>query len=143
MITVSFTWGLWLRETTGLQMAMVLLTLYLVAVCILISLNSITHNVILYFIVLSLLAGILCLAFTTENILVFYICFEATLIPMFLMVLGWGARSQKMRAAFYLFFFTLISSLMMLLSLVKLYALTGSLYLGELRGLELPYFYQK
>ena len=138
-----FSWDIIQSPYSTLQWAMVWLTLYLITICILISMNSVNYNVLLYLGCLVFMGFILVVAFLTEHVLIFYICFESTLVPMFFMVLGWGARNQKMRAAFYLFFFTLISSLMMLLGLVKLYFLTGTLHLSELRSLEVPFYYQK
>lgn len=79
----------------------------------------------------------------TSSILIFYILFEASLIPMFLLVIGWGSRLERSRAAYYLFFYTFISSILMLLSIVKLYILTGTLNIEILACSNIPIFYQK
>ena len=50
--------------------------------------NSVNYNVLLYLGCLVFMGFILVVAFLTEHVLIFYICFESTLVPMFFMVLG-------------------------------------------------------
>lgn len=52
------------------------------------------------------------------DLLIFYIAFEATLIPIFLLVLGWGYQPERVSASFYLLFYTLAASLPLLLSIL-------------------------
>lgn len=119
------------------------LTAYLNAICVLVSVNSIKTNMNLFLIFIFSLHIILCGIFITNSILVFYILFEASLIPMFLLVIGWGSRLERSRAAYYLFFYTFISSILMLLSVVKLYILTGTLNIEVISFTNIPIFYQK
>lgn len=53
--------------------------------------------------------------FRTSNILIFYILFEATLVPIFLLVIGWGYQPERVKASYYLLFYTLTASLPLLL----------------------------
>lgn len=76
--------------------------------------------------------------FTALDIVVFYICFEAVLIPMFLIIGVWGARQEKIRAAYYFFFFTLLGSVFMLLAIFKIYSLTGTTDYQALLNIRLP-----
>ena len=76
--------------------------------------------------VLFILEGFLFIAFTTSNLLVFYIGFEATLLPMYLLIGAWGSRSRKVKANFYFFLYTSVSSLVTLLGLLLLYHCTGT-----------------
>jgi NADH:ubiquinone oxidoreductase subunit 4 (subunit M) len=69
----------------------------------------------------------LILVFSLSNILAFYVFFEATLIPMFLLIGYFGSRFRKIKAAFYFFFYTFIGSIFMLFGLFSLYVLLGSL----------------
>ena len=65
--------------------------------------------------------------FSFANMLLFYVSFEATLIPMFVLIGFFGSRYRKIKAAFYLFFYTFLGSIFMLIGLFSLYILIGSL----------------
>lgn len=80
--------------------------------------------------------------FSSSNIMIFYITFETTLIPMFIMIGVWGYRQEKITAAYYFFFYTLIGSLLMLLSIFKIYDLTGTLNYHNLLTVEIPEYLQ-
>ena len=67
-----------------------------------------------------LMVFFLLLRFTTSNLLLFYIAFEASLVPIFLLVLGWGYQPERIRASFYLLFYTLSASLPLLLGVLFL-----------------------
>lgn len=66
-------------------------------------------------------------SFSTNNLLMFYILFEASLIPIFLLVIGWGYQPERVGASYYLLFYTLTASLPLLLGIF-----TVSLNLGTL-----------
>lgn len=76
-------------------------------------------------------------SFYTTSILFFYIGFESTLLPMFILVGKWGSRKQRTEASFYLFLFTLAGSLLLLVGLIGLVVLTGSPFYPYLETLEL------
>lgn len=129
--------------TYNLGIILISLTAYLNIICVLVSMGSIKANLKYFLLLLLILFCILLGLFITENILIFYIFFESSLIPMFLLVIGWGSRLEKSRAAYYLFFFTLISSVLMLISIIKLYLLTGTLNIKFLSSISVPIYYQK
>nr|AYE40831.1 NADH dehydrogenase subunit 4 [Daphnia magna] len=60
----------------------------------------------------------LVVSFSTSNLLMFYIMFESTLIPIFLMVMGWGYQPERVSASFYLLFYTLTASLPLLMGIL-------------------------
>lgn len=66
-------------------------------------------------------------SFSTSNFLIFYILFEATLIPIFLLVMGWGYQPERIKASYYLLFYTLLASLPLLLGLFKIQNIVHSL----------------
>jgi NADH-quinone oxidoreductase subunit M len=69
-----------------------------------------------------LLIGIFLIGcFIVEDLLLFYIFFEAILIPMYILVGLWGSRERKIRAVYLLFFYTLVSSLFFLLGILYLF----------------------
>jgi len=127
----------------GLGFIFIGLTLYLNFVCILTSIRSIKSNFNLFLSLLGFMSLVLVGVFTTDNLLLFYILFESSLIPIFLLVIGWGSREEKIRAGYYLFFFTLVSSLLMLLTIIKLYWLAGSLSVSYLKTISFPIIVQK
>lgn len=59
---------------------------------------------------LTILWGLSVLCFVTKDLLVFFMSFEATLVPLYLLVGYYGSRSEKLRAAMYLFVYTLVGS---------------------------------
>lgn len=64
--------------------------------------------------------------FTVLDLFGFYILFEAVLIPMFLIIGIYGSRVQKIEAAYYFFFYTLIGSILMLLAILYIYSISGT-----------------
>ena len=120
-------------ETTGLVFGLdgislffVILTGLLIPICILASWDTIKIMLREYLLCFLGLEVILFGVFTVLDLLGFYILFEAVLIPMFLVIGVWGARKEKIRASYYFFFYTLIGSLLMLLSIIYIYSLTGT-----------------
>lgn len=57
---------------------------------------------------------------------IFFIFFESTLIPMFLLINIWGSRTRKIYASYLLFSFTLVGSLFILLAIFFIYLTKGS-----------------
>lgn len=64
--------------------------------------------------------------FSILDLLLFYIFFESVLIPMYLIVGIWGSRERKIRAAYFFFLYTLLGSVLMLLSILYIYYQAGS-----------------
>jgi NADH-ubiquinone oxidoreductase chain 4 len=60
----------------------------------------------------------LILSFSTSNALLFYIIFEATLVPIFLLIIGWGYQPERVTASYFLLFYTLRASLPLLLRIL-------------------------
>lgn len=63
----------------------------------------------------------LLISFRTSNFMIFYVIFEASLIPIFLLVLGWGYQPERVSASYYLLFYTLTASLPLLIGLISAY----------------------
>nr|QAX91396.1 NADH dehydrogenase subunit 4 [Parastacus brasiliensis] len=70
---------------------------------------------------------LLLLTFCSTDYLMFYVSFESSLIPMFIMILGWGYQPERIQAGVYMLFYTLFASLPLLVSLISLYKSGGSL----------------
>nr|YP_009991631.1 NADH dehydrogenase subunit 4 [Fregata magnificens]QNN84453.1 NADH dehydrogenase subunit 4 [Fregata magnificens] len=73
------------------------------------------------------------LAFSTTELMLFYISFEATLIPTLILITRWGNQPERLSAGIYLLFYTLISSLPLLVTILHLHTQTGTLYLPMLK----------
>jgi len=71
-----------------------------------------------YKVVLWALLVCLYVSFLRGNILIFYIFFEISLVPLMLLILGWGYQRERVQASFYLFMYTLVGSLPLLMVLL-------------------------
>nr|AVJ52492.1 NADH dehydrogenase subunit 4 [Hotea curculionoides] len=69
----------------------------------------------------------LLLTFSTDNLLIFYISFESSLIPTLFLILGWGYQPERLLAGYYLLFYTLFASLPLLLGIFYIMKCVGSL----------------
>lgn len=74
----------------------------------------------------------LLIIFSILDLFLFYVFFEAILIPMYLTIGVWGSRQRKIRAVYLFFFYTLCGSIFMLLGILYIYSVTGSLNLEYL-----------
>nr|YP_009254368.1 NADH dehydrogenase subunit 4 [Caridina cf. nilotica HMG-2016]ANC75341.1 NADH dehydrogenase subunit 4 [Caridina cf. nilotica HMG-2016] len=72
----------------------------------------------------------LVLTFSSQDYLLFYICFETSLIPTLVLILGWGYQPERLQAGVYMLFYTLFGSLPLLVSLISLYKSGGTLVFG-------------
>lgn len=75
----------------------------------------------LFSFIIILILFFLIISFSTSNFIIFYVIFEASLIPIFLLVLGWGYQPERVSASYYLLFYTLTASLPLLIGLISAY----------------------
>ena len=108
----------------GISLWFVLLTAFINVVVIIASWESITTRVNQYMAAFLILSGLMIGVFTALDGLLFYVFFEATLIPMYLIIGIWGGPN-RIYAAFKFFLYTLLGSLLMLVALVYLYNKSG------------------
>src|SRR5215475_3781617 len=109
----------------GISMWLVVLTTFLSPLCVLISWNSVHERVKEFFILLLILETALIGVFTSLDLFLFYFFWEATLIPMALLI-GVFGHERKVYAAVKFFMYTMIASVFMLAAILWLYAHTGS-----------------
>nr|QSF20085.1 NADH dehydrogenase subunit 4 [Xenapatidea procincta] len=74
-----------------------------------------------------LLLLFLFLTFSVSNLLMFYLFFECSLIPVLFLIMGWGLQLDRIQAGLYLFFYTLFASLPFLLSIIYIYSFYSTL----------------
>ncbi len=108
----------------GISLWFVLLTAFINVVVIIASWESITERVNQYMASFMILSGIMIGVFSALDGILFYVFFEATLIPMYLIIGIWGGPN-KIYAAFKFFLYTLLGSLLMLIALIFLYTKSG------------------
>ncbi len=109
----------------GISMWLVVLTTFLSPLCVLISWKSVHDRVKEFFILLLLLETALIGVFVSLDLFLFYFFWEATLIPMAL-IIGIFGHERRVYAAVKFFLFTMIGSVFMLAAIIWLYAQTGS-----------------
>ena len=93
----------------GVSLMLIFLTLILYCVAIISSQNIKTLNILMFLVNFVILCVILC--FLMYDLLIFYMLFEALLIPMFLIILLYGSRERKIIAAYKFFLYTFIGSI--------------------------------
>nr|WRO44697.1 NADH dehydrogenase subunit 4 [Asiopodabrus sp. 'satoi']WRO44995.1 NADH dehydrogenase subunit 4 [Asiopodabrus sp. 'cheni'] len=107
----------------------ILLTLWILGLMILASEKIITMNFFsnLFILMLMILMISLFLVFSSMNLFIFYIFFEISVIPTLILILGWGYQPERIQAGVYMFFYMLLTSLPMMISIFYLYGKFNSL----------------
>ncbi|MEO7939231.1 MAG: NADH-quinone oxidoreductase subunit M [Burkholderiaceae bacterium] len=108
----------------GISLWFVLLTAFINLVVVIAGWEVITRRVNQYMGAFLILSGIMIGVFSALDGLLFYVFFEATLIPMYLIIGIWGGPN-KIYAAFKFFLYTLLGSLLLLIALIFLYTKSG------------------
>lgn len=115
----------------GFSMPFVLLTTFLMPFCILASWESIQNRVKEYMIAFLVLEATMIGVFVALDLVLFYLFFEAGLIPMFLIIGIWGGK-RRIYASFKFFLYTLLGSVLMLLAIMAMYWHAGTTDIVEL-----------
>ena len=109
----------------GISMLFVILTTFLMPLCILASWESISTRVKEYMIAFLVLETLMIGVFCALDLMLFYLFFEGGLIPMFLIIGIWGGK-RRVYASFKFFLYTLLGSVLMLLALMAMYFHAGT-----------------
>nr|AYN73536.1 NADH dehydrogenase subunit 4 [Momotus momota] len=128
--------SLW-AGTDQLSSPLLTLTCWLLPLMILASQNHLQHEPLarkrIFLSTLITAQPLIILAFSTTELMLFYISFEATLIPTLILITRWGNQPERLSAGIYLLFYTLASSLPLLITLLYLSSQTGTLHLTMLK----------
>ena len=108
----------------GISLWFVLLTAFITVIVVIAGWEAITSRVNQYMGAFLILSGLMIGVFSALDGLLFYVFFEATLIPMYLIIGIWGGPN-KIYAAFKFFLYTLLGSLLLLVALIFLYVKSG------------------
>lgn len=121
----------------GISMLFVILTTFLMPFCILASWTSIEKRLKEYMIAFLILEVFMVGVFVSLDIVLFYVFFEAGLIPMFLIIGVWGGK-DRVYASYKFFLYTLLGSVLMLLAIMAMYWQAGTTSIPELLAYDFP-----
>ncbi len=137
----------------GISILFVLLTTFIMPICILASWDSIKSRVADYMIAFLVLETLMIGVFCSLDLFLFYVFFEGSLIPMFLIIGVWGSKGTKEFAGFTLpsrvyaalkfFLYTLIGSLLLLVAMAWMYKQAGTTDIVALQQFDFPAGAQK
>nr|UFK29141.1 NADH dehydrogenase subunit 4 [Geomys knoxjonesi] len=120
-----------------LSMPLLILTSWLTPLMIMASQNHMNKEPLLwkktYISLLITLQTLLIMTFSATELIMFYILFEATLIPTLIIITRWGNQAERLKAGSYFLFYTLVGSIPLLIALVYLYKTTGTLNILSLQ----------
>jgi len=122
----------------GLSMWFVVLTALITVVTIISAWEVITVRVAQYLAAFLILSGLMIGVFSTADGMLFYVFFEATLIPMYIIIGVWGG-ANRVYAAFKFFLYTLMGSLLMLIALLYLYTQTHTFDIATWQALKIGF----
>ena len=108
----------------GISFWLIVLTAFITVIVVIAGWEVITERVGQYMAAFLILSGLMIGVFSAQDAMLFYVFFEATLIPMYIIIGGWGGPN-KIYAAFKFFLYTLLGSLLMLVALIYLYNEAG------------------
>jgi NADH-quinone oxidoreductase subunit M len=126
----------------GLSIPFLLLTTFLMPICILASWKSIQVRVKEYLVAFLVLETLMNGVFCALDLVLFYLFFEGGLIPMFLIIGIWGGK-RRVYASFKFFLYTLAGSLLMLLAIMAMYGVAGTTDIVALLQTHFPSSMQK
>jgi NADH-quinone oxidoreductase subunit M len=121
----------------GISMLFVVLTAFLMPICILASWEAIEERVKEYMIAFLVLETLMIGVFCALDLVLFYIFFEAGLIPMFIIIGVWGG-GRRVYASFKFFLYTLLGSVLMLLAMLAMYWHAGTTDIPALLRMDFP-----
>jgi NADH-quinone oxidoreductase subunit M len=128
----------WRLGLDGASLWLVVLTAFTTLVIVLASWEAVTTRIAAYLASFLILSGLMIGVFTAQDGMLFFIFFEATLIPLYLLIGGWG-RDHRVHAAIKYFFMSFAGSLLMLMAMLYLYGQSHTFDLAAWRTLRLGF----
>jgi len=121
----------------GISVLFVVLTALLMPICVIASWGSVHNRVREYLLFFLILETLMIGAFATLDLAMFYVFFEGTLIPMFLIIGIWGG-ARRIQASYKFFFYTFTGSVLMLLAIMAMYWQGGTTDISKLLTVKFP-----
>jgi NADH-quinone oxidoreductase subunit M len=125
----------------GISVLFIVLSALLLPACVLTSWDSVHTRVREYLIAFLVLEFLMIGVFATLDLAMFYVFFEGTLIPMFLIIGIWGGK-RRIQASYKFFFYTFAGSVLMLVAIMAMFAIAGTLDISRLLTFQFPEYAQ-
>ena len=125
----------------GISILFIVLTTLITPICIVSCINSVKERIKEFLIAILVLETFMIGVFCSLDLVVFYLFFEAGLIPMFLIIGVWGGP-RRVYSAFKFFLFTLLGSVLMLAAIIAIYWITGTTDVTQIYEIKIPKEYQ-
>jgi len=125
----------------GISILFIILTAFIAPICIISCINSVKERTKEFLIAILILETFMIGVFCSLDLVIFYLFFEAGLIPMFLIIGVWGG-SRRVYSAFKFFLYTLLGSVLMLAAIIAIYWLVGTTDVVEIYKIRIPEEYQ-
>ena len=125
----------------GISILFIVLTAFITPICIISCINSVKTRLKEFLIAILILETFMIGVFCSLDLVLFYIFFEAGLIPMFLIIGIWGGP-KRVYAAFKFFLYTLLGSVLMLVAIISIYWITGTTDIVQIFEIKIPVKYQ-
>ncbi|KAA0970661.1 NADH-quinone oxidoreductase subunit M [Aureimonas fodinaquatilis] len=121
----------------GISMLFVILTTFLLPICVLASWETVQTRLKEYMIAFLVLETLVIGVFCALDIVLFYVFFEGSLIPMFLIIGVWGGK-RRVYASYKFFLYTFLGSVLMLVAIMAMYWNSGTTSIPELLAYDFP-----
>ena len=125
----------------GISILFILLTTFITPICVITVNNTVKNRLKDFLIAILIMETFMIGVFCSLDLVVFYLFFEAGLIPMFLIIGIWGGE-KRVYAAFKFFLYTLLGSVLMLIAIISIYWITGTTDVEKLYELGIDQKYQ-
>ena len=132
----------WRLGIDGISLTLIMLSVFLMPICIGASWTSIQKRVGEYMAAFLLMETLMIGVFASQDLLLFYIFFEACLIPMYLIIGIWGGQ-DRIYASYKFFLYTLLGSLVMLIAMLWMIQFAGTADIPTLLNTDFPAEAQK
>ena len=125
----------------GISILFILLTAFIIPICVISCINSVKNRLKEFLIAILILETFMIGVFCSLDLVIFYLFFEAGLIPMFLIIGIWGGP-RRVYSAFKFFLFTLLGSVLMLIAIISIYWITGTTDVTDIYKIKIPAEFQ-
>ena len=125
----------------GISIIFIVLTAFIIPICIISCINSVKTRLKEFLMAILILESLMIGVFCSLDLVIFYLFFEAGLIPMFLIIGIWGGP-KRVYAAFKFFLFTLLGSVLMLVAIISIYWITGTTDITDIFVIKIPVEFQ-
>jgi NADH-quinone oxidoreductase subunit M len=125
----------------GISILFIVLTAFITPICVISCINSVKVRIKEFLIAILILETFMLGVFCSLDLVIFYLFFEAGLIPMFLIIGVWGGP-KRVYSAFKFFLYTLLGSVLMLVAIIVIYWITGTTDITQIYEIKIPKEYQ-